>query len=678
VVKALLLILTLFISALAAEEEIILNPQESFKSEIGKQVYFHIDKEDSLKIEDVSKKEFQDKFVLSANENPQFGYTSDSIWLRLKFKDTNPLQRDWLLEIAYSGLDLIEFYRYTDNSWEKKIYGDLLPFSARDFDYRNYLIRLDISPETSHTYYFKIKTNTSFAIPLYLYEAKTILEKKFLVEGLFFFFYGVLIVMIFYNGFIFITFRSPIYFYYSLSTFFLLLFYLVHLGHGFQYFWGNSILIQNYMAPISIAISWVFVMEFTFHFLDLKKISTWLYQIIRILQLLCLLLLPLLFYSVLLANKIMVIFGMINSLSIFIAAFISVKAGYKAARFFLVGWGILLTGVLLLTLKSLGILPTNTLTSNAMQFGSMFELIFLSLALAEKYRFIQEENIQIQSKLLKNQIKYSETLEEKVNERTRELNSSLDSVRKTNSQLNEYAENLKILNATKDKFFGIIAHDLRNPFIGIIGLLDSLLEQSQKMDSNLTQRNVTSLTLAKNSSKAAYNLLESLLQWAKSQKGEISFYPRNISFRYLLDNTVSVVKVNALKKNITIEENLIGDEIVFVDLTLIETVLRNLISNAIKFTFPNGKIIISTSKFEDFLSVTIQDTGIGISTDNIDKLFKIESKFIQLGTDNEKGTGLGLILCKEFVELHGGKIWFESELGKGSRFTFTLPLEKKE
>jgi signal transduction histidine kinase len=677
-VKALLLILTLFISALTAEEKIIINPEESYKSGFGKQVYFYIDKEHSLKIEDISKNEFQDKFVLSENENPQFGYTSDTIWLRLNLIDTNPSKRDWLLEIGYSGLDLIEFYSYRDNSWKKKVYGDLLPFTSRDFDYRNYLIRLDISAEASHTYYFRVKTNTSLVIPLSLYEAKTILENKFMVEGLFFFFYGVLVVMIFYNGFIFITFRSLSYFYYSLSTFFLLLFYLVHLGHGFQYFWGNSVLVQNYMAPISIAISWIFVMEFTFHFLALSKISTRLYKSIRILQVLHLLLLPLLFYSLLLVNIILTLFGLVNVFLILIAAFISLKSGNKSARFFLIGWSILIIGFLLLTFKSLGILPTNALTSNAMQFGSMFELIFLSLALAEKYRFIQEENIQIQSELLKNQILYSKTLADKINERTNELNVSLDSVRNTNSQLNEYAEKLRILNATKDKFFSIIAHDLRNPFIGIMGLLDSLLIEAQRIGSNSTEKNVARLQMAINSSKAAYNLLENLLQWAKSQKGEINFNPRNISFHKLLDNTISLVKANALKKNISIKEKLIEDEIIFVDELLIDTVLRNLISNAIKFTFPNGTITISTSKSDEFLFITIKDNGLGIQEDNIDKLFKIESKFTRLGTENETGTGLGLILCKEFIELHGGSITVESELEKGSKFTITLPLEKKE
>ncbi|MBP7281800.1 MAG: sensor histidine kinase [Leptospiraceae bacterium] len=674
--RVLFLILSFFIFSLSAQEEITLTPEESYKSALGKQVYFYIDKTHILTIDDISKKEFEGNFLLSTKENPQFGYTQDTIWLRFTLKDKSQIERDWLLEIAYSGLDLIEFYTNKNNVWEKKVYGDLLPFSARDFDYRNYLIRLDLPREVSRTYFLKIKTNTSFVVPLSLYESQTILKKKFLVESLYFFFYGVLVVMIFYNGFIFITFRSPSYFYYSFSTFFLLLFYLVHLGHGFQFFWSNNTFIQNYMAPISISISWIFVMEFTFHFLDLHKISNRLYRIIRLLQIVSILLLPALFYSQILVNKIIALLGILNSLLIFIAAFTSLKRGHKAARFFLFGWGILLVGVILLTLKSIGILPTNIITANAMQIGSMVELVFLSLALAEKYRFIQEENNQIQSELLKNQIKHSETLEERVKERTRELNNSLDSVRRANSQLNEYAENLKILNATKDKFFSIIAHDLRNPFIGIIGLLDSLLKNVENPENNSRERNITRIKMAKNSSKAAYTLLENLLQWAKSQKGEMHFNPKNLNLHQLIEKTIPVVKANALKKNITIEENLVGDEVVFADETLVDIILRNLISNAIKFTYPNGKITISTAKSREYLSISIKDNGMGISADNIDKLFRIESKFTRLGTEDEKGSGLGLILCKEFVELQEGEIWVESEFGKGSAFTFTLPLSR--
>jgi len=674
-VKTLFLILG-FIFSLMAEEQITLSPEEYAKSKLGKQVYFYIDKQNSFSIEDISKKEFQGNFILSKSDNPQFGYTPHTIWLKINLKETNQIQRDWLLEIAYSGLDLIEFYRQTGISWDKKVYGDLLPFSAREFDYRNYLIRLYLQPNSSQTYYIKIKTQTSFIVPLYLYEAQTILKEKFLVEGLFFFFYGALVVMIFYNGFIFITFRSYSYFYYSLNTFFLLLFYLVHMGHGFQFIWSSSPNIQNYMAPVSISISWILVMEFTFHFLDLSKISNRLYKSIRVLQILSISLLPLLFYSLLLVNRIQTSLGLVNALLILVAAILSIKTGNKAARLFLIGWSMLIVGVLSLTLKSMGILPTNDFTSYSMQIGSMFELVFLSLALAEKYRFIQEENIKIQSELLKNQIKYSETLADKVKERTIELHNSLNSVTQANKQLNEYAKNLKILNATKDKFFDIIAHDLRNPFIGIIGLLDSLLEQEQKSQTNSTERNIARLKMAKNSSKVTYNLLENLLQWAKSQKGEINFQPQNLSFYMLMNKTILLAKANALKKNITLEECKTPDEIIFADEALVDTVLRNLISNAIKFTFPNGKINISCSKSVDFLAITIKDTGIGISEDNINKLFRIESKFTQLGTEDEKGTGLGLILCKEFVEMHGGKIWVQSKIGYGSEFTFTLPLGK--
>ena len=167
------------------------------------------------------------------------------------------------------------------------------------------------------------------------------------------------------------------------------------------------------------------------------------------------------------------------------------------------------------------------------------------------------------------------------------------------------------------------------------------------------------------------------MEWAKSQTGKIPVNLQNISINCLVANVIPLVQGNALNKNIAIENECIEDEIVFADDSLTKTILRNLLTNAIKFTHPNGKVIVSTQKKEDYLEISVTDTGIGINPKNLDKIFRIDSKFTSLGTDKEKGTGLGLILCKEFVELQDGNIRVESELGKGSKFTFTLPLGKK-
>ena len=245
-----------------------------------------------------------------------------------------------------------------------------------------------------------------------------------------------------------------------------------------------------------------------------------------------------------------------------------------------------------------------------------------------------------------------------------EIKQSREKIRKTNEQLKE-------LNATKDKFFSIIAHDLKNPFNTLLGFSKLLFENAPNYTTDQIQQYAQ---IMNHTAKQSYALLENLMQWAKSQTEKIKISPRNSSMNELLSITIPIVNGSALKKNITIENNISTEDLVYADNSLTTTILRNILTNAIKFTHTNGKIIVSTQRKDFFLEVSITDTGVGIEPMNMDKLFRIDSKVTSHGTDNEEGTGLGLILCKEFVEKQGGTIWANSEVGKGSAFTFTLPL----
>ena len=244
-------------------------------------------------------------------------------------------------------------------------------------------------------------------------------------------------------------------------------------------------------------------------------------------------------------------------------------------------------------------------------------------------------------------------------------------------ELNHYLSELENLNNTKDKFFSIIAHDLRNPFTGIISLSD-LLENKLELEKNESSSEILKyIQMIKVSSKSAFNLLENLLHWAKSQTGSIKLNPQTILLKKTLNTSITLISGNAFRKNITIENNVPDDIRIFTDESLVSTILRNLLTNAIKFSYQNGIIVVSTKIKNDFLEISISDSGVGIDSSNIEKIFKIDSKFSKPGTENEKGTGLGLVLCKEFTELLGGKIWATSELGVGSTFTFSLPLKEK-
>lgn len=228
-------------------------------------------------------------------------------------------------------------------------------------------------------------------------------------------------------------------------------------------------------------------------------------------------------------------------------------------------------------------------------------------------------------------------------------------------------------NAEKDMFFSIIAHDLRSPFNSILGFCEMIIEEVEA--KNLDKVEEYANIILKSSSRAV-DLLMNLMYWAQSQTGGLKFNPINIVISDFVEEVLLLFEDIARQKNISIDKNLPDGIMVSVDKAMMSTVLRNFISNAIKFTHSGGKILISAELTENRILFSVRDNGVGIHETVIEKLFKIDESHSTLGTKNEKGTGLGLVLCKEFVEKHHGEIWAESELGKGSIFRFSLPLKQ--
>ena len=244
--------------------------------------------------------------------------------------------------------------------------------------------------------------------------------------------------------------------------------------------------------------------------------------------------------------------------------------------------------------------------------------------------------------------------------------------KKTEKEIKKQNKQLKELNATKDKFFSIIAHDLKSPFSAILGFSNILVKNHKKYDDEKREKMISAVN---NSANSAFKLLENLLTWARSQSGVIKYLPEKLHLKILLFETMFDLQAQADKKNIIVLDAISENDIIFADNNMLATILRNLISNAIKFTSNSGTIIISSEKQENsnFIEISVEDTGVGIPKDTIDNLFRIDKNTSTQGTENETGTGLGLILCKEFVEKHNGKIWVESEEGKASTFSFTIP-----
>lgn len=261
------------------------------------------------------------------------------------------------------------------------------------------------------------------------------------------------------------------------------------------------------------------------------------------------------------------------------------------------------------------------------------------------------------------------------NEELKTLNESIEresyELLKLNDKLAISEHKLNVLNNKKDKFFSIIAHDIKNPLHGIslaTQLLDMYLAGNEEAKETTKSINniVNDLT----------TLLEDLLAWARSQSGTSEFLPERLVLNNLIDDNVNILKNIASYKEITIKYFCPNELYVNADLNMLNTILRNLISNSIKFTKQSGEIFINAEPFEEdsnFVLISVSDTGIGMSHEKMSKLFVFDSGKSEMGTAKEKGTGFGLMLCKDFIEKHGGNIWVESELRKGSRFYFTIP-----
>ncbi len=252
---------------------------------------------------------------------------------------------------------------------------------------------------------------------------------------------------------------------------------------------------------------------------------------------------------------------------------------------------------------------------------------------------------------------------------------------KTHIKLRRQSIELQELNVTKDKFFSIIAHDLRGPMGGFMGLTDLLTEELSNMSMAEIQEFLGSM---RESATNLFKLLENLLQWARVQQGGIIFNRERVLFRPIVTESLELIRESAKKKGITIISDISEELEVFADSNLLQTVIRNLVSNAVKFSARGGIVNISAKTTEDdSVEISVKDMGIGMNREMIETLFRIDVKNGRPGTEGEQSTGLGLLLCKEYIEKHGGHIRVESEVGKGSVFTFNIPpvfvhLEKVE
>ncbi|ALO14788.1 Non-motile and phage-resistance protein [Salinivirga cyanobacteriivorans] len=305
-------------------------------------------------------------------------------------------------------------------------------------------------------------------------------------------------------------------------------------------------------------------------------------------------------------------------------------------------------------------------------FGKMIDL-----KKAKKIISIQNEELEKKNEEINRKRAALENTYVKFRKRTIELFGKMVDLRKAYNIINNQKKEIENqrkqlheLNISKDKFFSIIAHDLKNPIAGFLGLTEVM---AQDMNSFTDQEKQEFIELIYKSSKQLHSLLENLLQWSRAQTGRLSYKPRRLNMHALFQENFSLIHANAEVKQIVVEEKVDNDLEVWADVDMVNTILRNLLTNAIKFSNNDSRITVYAEIEGDKVIISVKDEGIGISDEDLDKLFKIGYNKSKVGTANEEGTGLGLILCKEFAKRNGGDVMVDSKLGVGSIFSFSLP-----
>ena len=643
----------LFPSSLLLATETIVLTDDKGEYAIGRSLEILEDKEGTMGLDEVRKPENESKWMKSELDVPNFGYSNSIYWVHFKIQNQSNLNR-FYLEDSYPMIDYLEVWIQDKNKiWKNKITGDTSIFNSRDLDYRNYIFILDnIESKNASDIYVKVKSAGSIQIPMTIWTPEQFTKKsvrEYLLKGAY---YGLMLIMIIYNFLLFLSFRERNYILYILYILTYMITQLVMDGIAFQFLWPESPVWTNKAFLIFASSVFFFGLLFAKNFLLMKtfnKVIDKVFSFLSIVSLLIFLFSWFVEYEIMV--KIVALFVFFFISIILVGSIISILKGYKPAKYFLVAWISFLIGGFLYSMTNLGLLVSNFATTNGIQIGSCMEIILLSLALAQKISFLRQEEEKTQQKLI-------------------------DSQKETVKAQQQVVESLQKADKLKDEFLANTSHELRTPLNGIIGLAESLIDGATGRLPQSTNENLSMIVM---SGKRLENLVNDILDFSKLKNRELLLQTKPVDIKSIAQ-VVMAISEPLLKGKHLILKNEIPDQLpaVIGDENRIQQILHNFIGNAIKFS-ERGEIILSANVIEvspnlPQLTITVSDPGIGIPQEKFIDIFK---SFEQVDASTAReygGTGLGLGITKQLVELHGGKIWVESEIGKGSRFTFTLPI----
>jgi len=600
------------------------------------------DREMKLTIDDVVSDDFFDKFIPSDEIIQKKGFFKRINWLRFEVKNESN-QNDWLLEFAFPLINDLQIYTKEDDEI-KLLYkaGSDLPFNQRKVKHRHFIYNVDIKPRESKTFYALAVGSGDLHPPITIWDKDTFIEKtqrEFVLLGLF---YGIILVMILYNLFLYFSLRLKSYLYYVIAMIFTLLGKISINGLGFQYLWPNAPGWNLISAPVWVPLACIFVLIFSRHFLDIDRYFPSFKRLLFILIPLNAMAIISLPFSRYIALYFMVIAALSTFLVVLTVAIICLKRGARQARFYIAGWVIFLTGVSVTILERAVILPFTVVTEYAGQAALTIEVVLLSLALADKIKIMRKEK----------------ELAEKKSQESQEL----------------ALQNLQKADELKDEFLAITSHELRTPLYGMIGIAESLRDG---ITGEISKNMQNQLSMIITSGKRLTNLVNEILDFSKLKYESIELQMKPVQISSVIDIVLAITKPILKNKPIHLI-NKVDDTLppVLADENRLQQILYNLLDNAIKYT-EKGTIIISAFADGEAVTINVTDTGKGISKDQLNVIFEPFQQGDASVSREVGGVGIGLNITKNLVDLHDGSLKVWSKIGEGSTFSITLPIYDK-
>ncbi|EMR01511.1 sensor histidine kinase [Cesiribacter andamanensis] len=613
-----------------------------------------------------------------------------SLWVRLPLENSSPQPQEAFLQLG--EIPLMQLYLPRPQGVDSLLSGMFVPIDARSFAHHKPLFKLQLAGGEQLSALLRLDSQNRIGLPRQyspLLKSGASLQRdqeiRLLTQGLFF---GIILVMAFYNLLLFVAVRDVSYLWYVLSILGIGLYFFFYYGFSLQTIWRQQPLWNAYSFALIVPLTNLMRVMFTKTYLHTREQLPWLNRFLNGLALLCFvpMVLGLAAYWLGLPWYELTIdatgvLGTLVLLSMLLAGVLMYLRGYTPALFFIVANLLFVLGANMFIIKEMQLVADSLFTRYVVQLGVIAQVVLFSLGLAYRLKKarqqeaehllalarLEHEKEQERKELAEQQ---KAELEEKVHQRTAALQEKTEELQAAVLKLQESEEGLRQLNKIKDKLFSVVSHDLRGP----VATLDSFISLITKHAAHISAEEMDKLS--HKTRESVHNLsflLDNLLNWSRAQMGTLTFKAQPVALAELVQKNVALYQLAAESKKLSLVPDVPKEALVMADRGMLDFIVRNLLSNAIKFTPAWGTIKLIVQEEGDSLQLQVSDTGLGISPAHLQRILDPDDTFSTPGTARERGTGLGLMLCQEFLALHGARLEVRSEPGAGSQFFFSLP-----